>query len=190
MIDSVLKFLRDNLNASFKEAASNGGEPEVVSFVAGDKIGDSVTFALGHVSLLLVKLEEENTLRPADPYARMAGNGTRQRVQPEIRLNLHVLFVAHFADYALSLRWLSQVVSYFQNHRVFTAANSPALNGQIEQLTVELITLPFAEQNEVWGALRTSYRPSVLYRVRAVVFRDTAAEAESIIEEVRLDLSA
>ncbi len=190
MIDVALKFLRDELNTSFKDAGSNGGEPDVVAFVPGDKIGDTVGFTLGQVSLLLVKIEEDNTLRSADPYAAVAPDGTRQRVNPEIRLNLAVLFVAHFVDYALSLRWLSQVVSFFQNHRTFTPANSPALSPAIDQLTLQLMTLPFAELNEIWNALRTSYRPSVLYRVRMVIFRDAAAEAVPLLNEVRLDLPA
>ena len=188
MIDVVLKFLRDDLNTSLKGAASAGGEPPIVVFPAGDKIGDSVAFALGHVSLLLVRLEEENMMRSADPYARTAPNGTRQRVHPEIHLNLHVLFVPHFADYALSLRWLSQVVGYYQNHRVFTPANYTALSPDVVQLTAELVTLPSGEQNEVWGALRTSYRPSALYRVRMAVFRDGAAETQPVVEDVRVHL--
>lgn len=36
---------------------------------------------------------------------------------------------------------------------------------------MELVTLPFAQQNEVWNALRTSYKPSVLYKVRMLVFQ-------------------
>jgi len=36
--------------------------------------------------------------------------------------------------------------------------------------------LPFAEQNEICGALRTTYLPSVLYRVRLI----TMAEAEPL----------
>ncbi len=188
MIDVALKCLRDDLNVAFKLAASDGGGPDLVAFVAGDKIGDSVVFTLGCVSVLLVKVEEENTLRPADPYSAVAANGTRQRVYPEIRLNLFVLFVAHFADYSLSLRWLSQVVGFFQNKPVFTPENSPSLGPGVDRLTVELLTLPFTQLNEIWGALRTSYRPSALYRVRMVVFRDEAAETVPTVSELRVDL--
>jgi Pvc16 N-terminal domain len=184
MIDLALEFLRDHLNASVKDPGSH--EADLVNFVEGDKVGDSVGFALGTISELLVKLEEENTLRPADPFARVSVNGERQRVRPDIRLNLYVLFVAHFQDYKTSLQMLSKVVAYFQNHRVFTPDNSPTLSLEIDQLVVELMPVPFSEQNEIWGALRTSYRPSVLYRVRMVVFRDAEPESQPVLKEVQI----
>ena len=37
---------------------------------------------------------------------------------------------------------------------------------------MELMTLGFAEQNEVWNALRTTHHPSILYRVHLLVLRD------------------
>ena len=40
---------------------------------------------------------------------------------------------------------------------------------------MELITLPFSEQNEIWNALRIHYLPSVLYKVKMIVFRDEDA---------------
>lgn len=193
MIDEVLTFLRDQLNASLTEAARGAGEasaPELVTFVDGDKWGDSVTFALGTVSALLINLEEENTLRRADPYARSAPDGGRQRVQPDIRMNLYVLFVAHFKQYAESLRSLSGVIRFFQNHRVFNHANAPGLSGAIDHLVIELVTLPLAEQNEIWGALRTSYRPSVLYRIRMLVFQDADRLPVPLVEEAALRLQS
>lgn len=187
MIDAALDFLRDQLNATLTPA----GDPaaDTVAFVDGDKQQDAVVFKLGTVSVLLVNLEEEGTLRSADPYARITPDGVRHRACPEVRLNLYVLFVAHFPRYADSLRQLSEVVAHFQNHRVFTPANAPTLNAKIGQLVVELVTLPFSELNEIWGALRTSYRPSVLYRVRLVVFRDETLAPERLVQEVRVEVS-
>jgi hypothetical protein len=37
---------------------------------------------------------------------------------------------------------------------------------------MELVTSPFSEQNEVWNALRTTYHPSVMYRVRMIIPED------------------
>ncbi len=98
-------------------------------------------------------------------------------------MNLYVLFVAHFKQYADSLRSLSGVIRHFQRHRIFHRRNAPTLPASIEQLAVELVTLPFAEQNEVWGSLRTSYRPSVLYRVRVLVFQDDEPVPLPVVEE-------
>ena len=76
------------------------------------------------------------------------------------------------------------MVAYFQNHRVFNAENSPDLNEDLQQVTVELVTPTFSEQNEIWGSLRSAYLPSALYRVRLVVFRDQEARSLVTVQEL------
>jgi hypothetical protein len=193
MIDEVLVYLRDHLNAAIKVSPPPGeatSAPETVRFIEGDKWGESVTFPLGAVSELLVNIEQEHTLRRADPYLRLSADGGRQQGPPDIRMNLYVLFVAHFKQYADSLRALSRVVRHFQTHRVFNRANSPGLSSAVDHLVMELVTLPFAEQNEIWGALRTSARPSLLYRVRMVVFREEAGTPLPEVKDLRVELPA
>ncbi len=191
MLYEVLVFLRNHLNAHLRTLS--GGRPDetredAVVFIDGEKM-DPVTFKLGAVSVLLINMQEETTLRAPDLYSRVAANGDRQAVQPEIRLNLYVLFVAHFKQYEDALRYLSLIIQHFQNHRVFTPRSAPELDDDIEQLIVELNTLSFAEQNEVWNALRTTYHPSVLYKVKMVVFRDGDAITAPTIAEKQIGIS-
>jgi hypothetical protein len=124
------------------------------------------------VSALVVNVEADNTLPQADPFRRSLPNGTVIPVSPEIRLNVYVLFVARFKQYELGLARLSTIMQYFQNHRVLDHDNSPDLDARFERLAIELVTLSFGEQNQLWGALRTAYLPSVLYRVRLVTFAE------------------
>lgn len=192
MISEVLIFLRDHvnthLNAKSGLTPDESGEDKVV-FVNGEKM-DPITFKSGTVTALLINIEEENTLRPPDPYTAVSADGTRRKVQPEIRMNLYVLFVARFKQYEQGLSQLSQIIQHFQNHRVLNHHNAPELSERIEQLTMELITLPFSEQNEIWNALRATYHPSVLYKVKMVVFRDedTAAKPEIRERDLRIAL--
>ncbi|PON18283.1 hypothetical protein C2W62_08665 [Candidatus Entotheonella serta] len=86
------------------------------------------------------------------------------------------------------LRAISHIIQFFQKHRLITPQSNPRLSDEIEQLVMELTTLPFAEQNEVWNALRTSYRPSVLYKVKMVVFHDDEPVEVSEIETQRIQL--
>lgn len=185
MIHDVLIFLRQLLNAYLQTQAGgsldDSGEDKVV-FLDGEQM-DPVAFKLGAVSVLLMNMQEESTLRAPDLYSRVLPNGARLHVQPEIKLNLYVLFVARFKQYEDALRYLSLIIHYFQGHRVLTQQNAPGLSDDIEQLIMELHTLSFAEQNEVWNALRTTYHPSVLYKVKMVVFRDAEAlEAPAVTE--------
>jgi hypothetical protein len=137
------------------------------------------------VSILLVRIEEDTALRKPDRYERVSSDGSRQRAEPEIRMNLWVLFVAKFPDdYGQSLHQLSRLVRYFQNHRVFNQENSPNLKQEISQLVLELITLSFSEQNEIWGALRSAFQPSALYKVKLIVFQDDDSRPVTTVQEL------
>ena len=189
MINDVLVFLKNSLNAYL----SLGGPPhdpqeDQVTFLVGQNM-DSLNFKLGTVSVIMINLEQENALRPPDLYTRTLPDGTAQKVQPEIRLNLYVLFAAHYQQYDDSLRNLSAIIQYFQNHRVFSHHDAPTLSENIEQLVVELVTLSFSEQNEVWGSLRLPYHPSILYKVKMVVFHDEDAKTMPAIEEKVMKVS-
>ena len=177
MIGEALVFLKNHLNAHLNAqsgwAPDDSGEDKVV-FVDGDKM-DPINFKLGAVSALLINIEEERTLRAADPYVRLAEDGSRRTVQPDIRMNLYVLFVARFKQYEQGLTYLSRIIQHFQRHRVLDHRNAPELSDQIDKLILELTTLAFSDQNEVWNALRTTYHPSVLYKVKLVIFKDAGA---------------
>ena len=174
MIDDVTLFLKNQLNEYLNAQSGWGpGDPgeERVTLLDGDTM-EPVIFNPGAITTLLINLEQENVLRPPELFRRTSADGTSFAVQPEIRLNLFILFVARFKVYQQGLRALSLIIRYFQNHRVLDSENAPSLPAGIEQLIVELVTLPFREQNEVWNALRATYHPSVLYKVSLVVFRD------------------
>jgi hypothetical protein len=172
LLNDALGFLKDQLNSYLRSSwNATDPRPDPVDFVGGDKM-DPLTFNLGSISMLLINLEEENKLRETNLYSRATASGTFQSIQPDIRLNLYVLFVARYLIYQQALENLSLVIQYFQNHRLFKRPEVTGLSDQIDQLVVELVTLPFSEQNEVWNALRVTYHPSVLYKVKMVVFKD------------------
>jgi len=183
MIGEVVKFLRERLNKALPRD-SDGAAEDLFVYVGADK-DDAVSFKSGAVSVLLIRIEEETTLRRPDLYSRISPEGVRERVEPEIRMNLYVLFVARFPDdYSRSLHHLSGVIRYFQNHRVFNHENSPELKEEISQLVLELITPSFSEQNEIWGSLRAAYQPSALYKVKMIVFQDADAQPLTEVKEL------
>ncbi len=184
MIADVIKFLRDRLNKTLPRDSSEGAAEDLFVYV-GTNRDDSASFKSDAVSILLVRIEEDTTLRQPDPYARIFAKGVHQKVAPEIRLNLWVLFVARFPDdYTQALQHLSDVIRYFQNHRVFNQENSPDLKEEVSQLMLELVTPSFTEQNEIWGALRSAYQPSALYKVNMIVFRDEEGRSLTDVKEL------
>lgn len=174
MIKDLLVLLKNAVNDHLTVSSGWGGtQPDQgqVVFLQNDKV-EHLDLKLGAVTLLLVNLEEEHALRPDDPYRRSLPDGTTQRVKPPIFLNAYLLFVSYFKDYEQSLQYLSLILQFFQNHRIIDHNTFPALGDRFDHLTVNLVTLPFAEQNNLWSLLRISYQPSLLYKVRMAVFRD------------------
>ena len=174
MIADVLVFLRKHLDDHLRIVLGGSQDDptgDKVVFVDGDQM-DPMSFKLGAVTLLLINVEEERMLRGPDAYARRADDGHAQRVQPDIRLSLYVLFVARFKQYDAAWQHLSKIIEHLQSVRVFDAQVTPDMPAGIEKLLLELVTLGFAEQNEVWSALRTTHHPSILYRLKLVTFRD------------------
>jgi hypothetical protein len=190
MIADVLTFLRKHLDERLRVdlggSQDDAGGDKVV-FVDGETM-DPISFQLGAVTALLINIEEERVLRSADLHARQAEDGTRQRGQPDVRLILYVLFVARFKKYDSAWEHLSKIIEHFQSTRVLDPASTPDLPAGIEKLVLELVTLGFAEQNEVWSALRTTHHPSVLYRVKLLAYRDRRATEPVPITEQRIDL--
>jgi hypothetical protein len=191
LIADVLVFLRKHLDDHLRIAV--GGSPDDptsdrVVFIDGEHM-DPLNFKLGAVTELLINVEEERILRPADLYARRSEDGTPQRGQPDLRLTLYVLFVARFKQYDTAWQHLSKIIEHLQSVRLFEAETTPELPAGVERLVLELVTLRFAEQNEIWGALRTTHHPSVLYRVKLLRLRDSqvadAVEVGEIQSSVR-----
>ena len=191
MIGDVLSVLQESVNDHLIRSAGQGlmdSDLGHVVFTESEKV-DCVDFKLGAVSLLLVNVEQEHSLRPADPYRRILADGTKQRINPAIFINAYILFVARFKDYKLSLKYISLILQFFLARPVFDHENTPTLSAGIEKLTLELSTLPFSELNNLWGILRTAYQPSLLYKVRMVAFADEAGLSAPLVQEVAVSVN-
>jgi hypothetical protein len=189
MINDALVFLKNRLNAHLKLGLDPSESLEdLVVFLDGGS-SEPVAFKLGAVTVLLINVEEENTLRGADRYVQQMPDGKQRKVSPEIRLNLRVLFVARFKQYEDSLSYLSKIIQFFQAHHILDHQNSPGLSPAIERLVTELVTMPLSEQNDIWSALRAPYQPSVYYKVNMVVFRSEPEPEKPAIEEQSVQVS-
>lgn len=188
MIAETLIFLRKHLDERLRVelgGSQDDATGDRLVFLDGDKI-DPISFQLNAVTALLINVEEERLLRQPDLYARQAEDGSRQRVQPDIRLILYVLFVARFKKYEVGWQHLSKILEHLQSNRVHDQATAPDLPAGLERLVIELVTQSFAEQNEVWNALRTTHHPSLLYRVKLLAYRDRRpAESPGLVEQQR-----
>ena len=169
MIDEVLSFLKDQLHSYLR--VKTAGQTFDVLFVE-DRQPKEISLKENAVSTLLVNLEEERVFRAGSVQATPLSQGSVPPTFPHLSMNLYVLFVPHFSSYRQTLKFLSLVIQFFQSHRVFDATNAPSLSPRIEKLILELVYLPFSEQRDLWTGLGLSYMPSVVYKVKMVVFTD------------------
>ena len=125
------------------------------------------------INLLVVNVEEDRELRRANPYY----DERNQRINPDIPLTLSVLFIARFNDYPTSWNYLTDIIRFFQSNPILerTGNNHQSPNQLpegIESLRCELISLNSQQQNEVWGALRITQHPALLYKIKLITLRD------------------
>ncbi len=189
MLGDTLVFLKKQLNTYLRSQNNLGDNAEDPVVFLDGQTTEPLTFKLGAVTMMLINIEEDTVLRAADPYVRVNRDGSRQRTNPDLRLNLSLLIIARYKQYEDSLNSLSGVIKYFQANRLIDHQTHPDLPARIEKLIIELITMPLGEQSDVWGTLRIAYQPSVMYRVKMIVFRDEMPSTGPSLEEMDIEAS-
>ncbi len=168
MIDKALTVLTGQLNAFLNARFGSDGTDRASLGPVPDQSKDA---SPAHpLTLSLVRIEEERVVKTQT--ATRKRDGQIEEVQPDIKLNLFLLVVAHGTSYADALKFLSATVSFFQSRPVFDRTNSPGMDESLEKLLVELHSQTFEEQNQLWGTLSLRYLPSVLYRVRMLILQE------------------
>ena len=183
MIFEILQVLTEEVNSYFD------GNPVSLENVAtldnegneGNGNGPS------EILLTLLNLKEEFALKNNSNY-QVSGTQVTYR-NPKIHLNLFVMFSAHHASYAESLKRLSKIIEFFQGKRIFTQDNTTFdrdLEGMESmknfRFITELFTPSFEEMNFIWGTLGGKQHPSVIYKVTLVeIERDHVMSQGSVV---------
>ena len=188
MIGAALTYLRDKVNTYLQDGETDSGQPLVV-FIEGDKI-DPLNIQSGRVNILVVNVEEERELRGANPYY----DERSQRINPDIPLTISALFIARFNDYPTAWNYLTDIIRFFQSHPVLERVDNQAQSSSnmpegIESLRCEMISLNLQQQNEVWGALRITQHPALLYKIKLITLRDPHPQSSEITKNVIVNLT-
>lgn len=174
MIDRALTFLVGELNGYLQ--ARFGTNPETL--VLGRAVDDSGKWIGDNDQMrcALVNIEEERTVKSQIPDTVFV-NGRNVQVQPDVKLNLVVVFIANFTTYEFGLTFLSRVIMFFQAHPSFTPDRYPALDPAIEKLSLDLQSLTYEQLSQLWCTMGGKQLPSVVYRVRLVAIQDVEPSA-------------
>lgn len=171
MLDVTLRFLTDEINQYL--ALQPGlviGDMSLVMAAAArifDTDTNNVDVQLANKAVIsLVNVEEDRIGRQQEAFIKTP-DGV-QYAPPPVKLNLYVLFVMNLKSHEQALRWLSCIIRFFQHQPVFTPLSHPALNPAVTQLNVDMMSLSFEQNNQLWSTLGGKYLPSVLYKIRQV----------------------
>jgi hypothetical protein len=190
MIGTTIGYLRRRVDSHLRTILAieaDGSTPPLVNFLEGAKL-DPLVVPLGTISMLVVNVNEDREFRDPDRFQRRISGGVAFRVeqhQPDIHLEILVLFLAKFQDYVHAWNQLSQVMLFFQEHAFFDAEQDADLPDGIGRLVCELCSLSFQQQNELWSSLKIPLQPAVLYRFRLLTFSGPATAQQPPVQEVR-----
>ena len=168
MLDIVLKFLKDEFNTYLlTQTGSSMGEVNISNLV--DETG-KYAIESDHIGASIINIEEERIFKSQHSEYRYT-KGQHIVLEPDLKLNLDILFAANFKQYDQALKYISYVLTYFQSHSFFSSVEYPALDPRIEKLVVEMQSLSYEQLNQVWAFVGGKQLPSVIYKVRMVVIQ-------------------
>lgn len=184
MIDVALQFLKGELNTYLLTASGSETVQVKLSNVVDD--GGKYAFEQEVIGFSVINIEEERAVKTHLPqYAYV--NGQHVINEPELKLNLYVMFAANFKVYEEALKYLSLIMLFFQSHPSFTQQEFPALDSRIEKLLLELQSLNYEQWNQIWGFNGGKQLPAVVFKVRMVLLQP---EMPSAIRPPLMTISA
>ena len=174
MIDVALQFFKTELNTFLLTTTGS----DRVNLGLTNLVDDTGKFAFAQdsIGVAVVNIEEERTVKTHLPHYAYI-NGEHVITEPELKLNLYVLFAANFKVYDEALKYLSYLLIYFQSHPSFTPAEFPGLDSRIENLILELQSPTFEQWNQIWGYNGGKQLPSIIYKLRMVILQPVVPES-------------
>ncbi|HNW89162.1 MAG TPA: DUF4255 domain-containing protein [Bacteroidales bacterium] len=175
MIDNALLFIKKHIGSELKTR---------IGVNEGDVVIDSINKEGSSDNLLitLINIEEEKYYKEQNHYIKNDSDVPGFKiVNPEIKLNLYVLFSAQNKTYSEALKQVSHIITIFQGKNIFEKedfAKYPEIK-DLESLIVELYSLTLEQNNNLWQTLGSKLVPSVLYKVKLISMQDNKKLSEA-----------
>jgi hypothetical protein len=170
MIDKAMTFLVGEINNVLSARFQSSVELAVLSSLADPK-GNVPDLIDNRIVFTLVNVEREPAAH-GNSWAMRGVGDPMGSVSPQLALNLLIMVTASFSDYTEALKFLGNVMGFFQGKPSFNAQNSGSFPNELEKLSIELVNLSFTEINNVWSVLGAKYMPSAAYKIRMLVLQE------------------
>ncbi len=166
MIDHAVEVIASELNTFVASSFPGKQETQVLISELTNQDGSLKTFNDNLITLTMVNLEEEKSLRN---HKQAPGTNA------PVRINLYLLFCAFHSEngsYIESLRALASVIGFFQANNTLNHQNTPSLDNRIDKLVFELVNQNMQELNYTWSMQGNRYLPSVMYKARMILIQE------------------
>ena len=170
MIGNVLSFIASELNLFI--CKSQGISPGVQKVIMSPIMNPDGSLAIKEENVVLMTFVDAYKDSLINSYQKPYTNGGipsgAEIGSTPLRLNLHVLFSAHFSGekYKSALNNLTYVFRFFQASAIMDRHNTPNIPTDIEKLEFHMEDLSYHDRSHLWGVIGAKYMPSVLYQVR------------------------
>ncbi|MEL0635644.1 DUF4255 domain-containing protein [Marinomonas sp. TI.3.20] len=146
-------------------------EDIVVVSPPSDKDTHSTANIENKILIFISNLERDTFSKPGHQMTAFQPGQRAVITNKPLYLSISVVIAAHFtgSNYTDGLKILSHVFAFFHRNPTFNHQNAPDLADTIEQMTLEMETIPDGQLSHMWGMLGSHYLPSCVYRIRAVI---------------------
>jgi hypothetical protein len=178
MILACVNHIASQLNQFLKNSFELSEDIVVVSNLVGHD-GSMESQTNNRLAIFLTNIEKDTM--PSRPHSQSRAMSDRDVVSSKpIFLNLYLMVAANFtgSNYPEGLKFISNVIAYFQQQQVFNHQNSPDLDPGIDKIILDIENFKSHELSNLWGMFGAKYVPSVVYKVRMVVIDSKAVQAQ------------
>ncbi|WP_455811023.1 DUF4255 domain-containing protein [Pseudomonas graminis] len=179
MLDLCLDYLKDRMNHSVKNVFDLAEDLVMVS-PPTDLDGSKSPKIQNKVLIFVSNIEKDGFSKSYRQELNHSSNRKPISSQP-LFITMTVTVAANFSTnhYSDGLKVLSHFLAFFNRHNSFNRQNSPDLPKNIEQINMELESIPGEQLNHMWGVFGSHYLPSCIYKVRALI-----PDSESVLSQV------
>ena len=187
MINTALQHILSELNIYFSLRSGSVADSAVVAGNLFDTDGSLNTATQNKVVMSLVNIEQDAVYKPLESFKKLP-DGSSKRMKPEININLYLLFIANLSTYSEAMKSLTHIISFFQLNSYFNYTNINGLENQQGRISIDMFSMTFEQQNNLWGVLGAKYMPSIMYKVGMMEIRDEQIEDVALpVQEIHIE---
>ncbi|MBB5636863.1 hypothetical protein HDF26_001689 [Pedobacter cryoconitis] len=167
MIYACLNCLAEEMNIFFKSKLKIDDDRAIISGIVNQN-GSIAVQGENKVLITLINIIRDTNLKREG----LTGAGLNINTAKPICIQLHLMISCYFSDtnYVEALRFLSFAIGFLQEKNVFDHTNTPGMDKDLEKLIFEMESVEPDKLSNIWSVLGAKYMPSVLYKVRMIVY--------------------